>query len=85
MIPKKVVLSPILFRNKTRGEIFHFFNGNTKTYGERYTDNAVIMSNFNETRKMKNGEIKVFPPKFIIFSDIELKAEYLADLKNIRF
>lgn len=75
----------ILFRNQTRSEKFHFFNGNTKTHGERYTDNAVIMSNFNETRKMKNGEIKVFPPKFIIFSDIELKAEYLADLQNVRF
>lgn len=77
--------SLITFRNKTRSELLHYFNGDAESRGNRYTDNAVIMNSFDEFRKIKNGETKIFPPKFIIFSDIELKAEYLADLKNVRF
>ena len=65
--------------------MLHFFNGIATTYGERYTDNAVIMNAFHETHKVKNGQTKVLPPKFIIFSDIELTEANLSDLQNVRF
>ncbi len=75
----------IMFRNKTRSEMFHFFNGTSTTLGERYTDNAAIMNAFHVTHKIKNGETKVLPPKFIIFSELELTEPNLSDLQNVRF
>jgi GNAT superfamily N-acetyltransferase len=75
----------ITFRNKARSEMLHFFNGIAATHGERYTDNAVIMNAFHETHKVKNGQTKVLPPKFMIFSELELTEANLSDLQNVRF
>ncbi|HQO09469.1 MAG TPA: GNAT family N-acetyltransferase [Clostridiales bacterium] len=75
----------ISFTNKIRKEHLHYYNADPVSRCWFYSDNAVIMNNFNEGRKIKNGETKVFPPKFIIFSDIELTEENLIDLQNVRF
>jgi hypothetical protein len=73
------------YKNRKRTENYFYYNANPKSGGNSYSDTSSISTCFVETSKIKNGERKVFPPKFIIFSDIELKEENLADLQNVRF
>jgi len=75
----------VMYKNKTRSEKLHLYNGDAVSYAESISDNAIINSEFQEKRKIKNGETKVFPPKFVIFSELELKEENLTDLQNVMF
>jgi ribosomal protein S18 acetylase RimI-like enzyme/cytochrome c oxidase assembly protein Cox11 len=71
--------------NKTRSEKYHYYNATPKSKGYYHTDDLCLINCFIEHRKIKNGETKIFPPKFIIFSELELTEENLADLQNVRF
>jgi len=74
-----------LIKAKTRAEKMHYYNADPQSEGECYSDTSTISTCFEETRKIKNGETKVFPPKFIIFCENELTEANLVDLQNIRF
>ena len=75
----------IRYRNIKRKEMLFAFNSDSASKGWSYIDNAVITNSFDENSWIKNGETKIFKPKFIIFSDIDLSEDNLSDLRNIRF
>ncbi len=75
----------VCINNSKRPEKLYYFNSETVSDGWFHCDNGVIMCGFDEFRRIKNGEAKIFSPKFIIFSELELTEENLTDLQNVRF
>lgn len=75
----------VSYRCSKNPEILHYYNSNPDSAGEYNIDSFTVSSCFDETKKIKNGETKTFPPKFIVFSECELTPDNLIDLQNIRF
>jgi len=71
--------------NKMRSEKYHYYNASPKSIGYYHTDDLCLINCFIERKKIKNGETKIFDPKFVILSELELNEENLADLQNVRF
>lgn len=69
----------------SRKEKLYFYDTNPVSKGYCENDLFVVSCSYNEEYKIKNGDTKVLPPKFIIFSELELKEDDLIDLRNIKF
>jgi len=69
----------------SRKEKLYFYDTNPLSRGNCENDLFVVSCSYSEEYKIRNGEIKTLSPKFIIFSELDLKEDSLIDLRNIKF
>ncbi len=67
-----------------RKEILHQYASSKGAFWAT-SNPSVAYTDVIEDRKIKNGDTKVFSPKFFIFSEDKLPEESLFDLQNVRF
>jgi GNAT superfamily N-acetyltransferase len=77
--------SMVSFAGINREEKLIIYNSDLHPY--KYVESDIHISSCTtyQSKKIKNQDVCISPPKFFIISDEELKEKHLIDLKNIRF
>lgn len=75
----------LIFRGKQRKETMFVYNSDYINNAYISTSLSVIYGMFNANKKLESIDKQCNNPKFIIFSEQELKESHLEDLKYIRF
>ncbi len=77
--------SMVCFKGKNRSEKMYAYNGDIESSMSVGSNLSVTNSSFHDYVNLKNDQPYISAPRYLIFSEMELKENWLKDLKNIRF